>query len=640
MLTWFPEPYEDELLYSAVARFSDVMNYPGETTVLRELFGSKRIAPDLPTRLAWFINNLPSNSALTENKLIDDHTLFPYYAFPVDFSTIQDIRHKMVHNERYSAYMKLGLFSSTLSAPKTFRYCRCCVEKDRSDYGETFWHRVHQAAGVEVCPIHRVFLETTNIPFRIANMYSARFISAESYIGKVNLPSPRYLDRSNPAHASMLSVAEDAAWVLQNFRPNKDSITTRERYHAILLEKGYISYGGRTHVSKIVEELHTYGSGTHWNWVLPSLSTLPRFTIMRLIEDTHKTIPTLYHLILLQFLGFRANDFFQYVPNSDLFGQGPWPCLNPVCEYYLQMKIAECVVEVRKSGRSDQNIIGKFKCSCGYCYYRFGPDREGINLFRQVGILEYGDLWINKLRAMWMNRELTLKEIADRFKIGTNTVKKRATQLGFPSDRFSILLTKNESDINECLNIPKSRNHPQIEPYRKTFLLAREQYPYANRKALRKMFSKEYSYLSKYDSEWFDEHLPPSMQGKQVKLAAYRKRDDELIDKLPTIYKEMLTGLKRITVNTLLRNIGAKNSITSARQTIPKTYELATKLAESPYQYALRRLEMAVSEYRKLQVTPSKTNLIEKSGIDYYLYYGDYPDIWEAVDRAIAELST
>ncbi len=40
MIGFFPDPYPDELLYSAFARFGDRSNYRNVATVAKELFGS------------------------------------------------------------------------------------------------------------------------------------------------------------------------------------------------------------------------------------------------------------------------------------------------------------------------------------------------------------------------------------------------------------------------------------------------------------------------------------------------------------------------------------------------------------------------------------------------------------------------
>src|SRR5260370_42571049 len=81
MIGFFPDPYPDELLYSACARFGDRSNYRNVATVARELFGRSGIAViALPNRLAHFISVLPPGHKYTVDRLIIDHTPLRFYS--------------------------------------------------------------------------------------------------------------------------------------------------------------------------------------------------------------------------------------------------------------------------------------------------------------------------------------------------------------------------------------------------------------------------------------------------------------------------------------------------------------------------------------------------------------------------------
>lgn len=43
---------------------------------------------------------------------------------------------------------------------------------------------------------------------------------------------------------------------------------------------------------------------------------------------------TLYHLLLVHFLGFTLAEFLAQPAEYHPFGTGPWPCLNLVCPNY------------------------------------------------------------------------------------------------------------------------------------------------------------------------------------------------------------------------------------------------------------------------------------------------------------------
>ena len=80
-MLFFPTLYEDELLYSAIARYhirSGNINYK-HTTI--DLFGRKTVSASiyLPSNISTLINNLPVNYIYNEEDIIIKHTLYPFY---------------------------------------------------------------------------------------------------------------------------------------------------------------------------------------------------------------------------------------------------------------------------------------------------------------------------------------------------------------------------------------------------------------------------------------------------------------------------------------------------------------------------------------------------------------------------------
>jgi hypothetical protein len=82
MIAHFPEPYEDELLFSVLARFAERMAYPALYTPLVELFGVRHGIPavELPNKLDQLVSALPPGSIHTAQTFIEKNTLLPLYA--------------------------------------------------------------------------------------------------------------------------------------------------------------------------------------------------------------------------------------------------------------------------------------------------------------------------------------------------------------------------------------------------------------------------------------------------------------------------------------------------------------------------------------------------------------------------------
>ena len=158
MIAYFPAIYPDELLYSQLARYYTKSGYMAYTFAAEELFVSKTVRPDIE-----FVNAYTSEviQAITRSlpmeKVVGKHTMFPYYG------------RFLPKERRQKAFQALvsmaGNFHNLLPLPKSkngkaryLRYCPLCATHDREQYGEAYWHRIHQMIGIQVCPVHRCYL--------------------------------------------------------------------------------------------------------------------------------------------------------------------------------------------------------------------------------------------------------------------------------------------------------------------------------------------------------------------------------------------------------------------------------------------------------------------------------------------------
>lgn len=140
----------------------------GEVTVAyafvaEELFQSKTVRPDIE-----FVNQYtaPMLQSITEkmpmSEIIENHTMFPYYG---------RFLQKERRNRAYTAMIQTkGNYHNLLPMPKRkgntdryLRYCPVCAENDRKQYGEAYWHRIHQLQGVKICSQHRCYLVDSQV---------------------------------------------------------------------------------------------------------------------------------------------------------------------------------------------------------------------------------------------------------------------------------------------------------------------------------------------------------------------------------------------------------------------------------------------------------------------------------------------
>src|SRR5260370_39857782 len=73
------------------------------------------------------------------------------------------LREKMVTGNEQLIHKTVGRASADVPHLNRLRYCALCAKDARVNFGECYWHRLHQLPGVEICPIHKVFLENSEI---------------------------------------------------------------------------------------------------------------------------------------------------------------------------------------------------------------------------------------------------------------------------------------------------------------------------------------------------------------------------------------------------------------------------------------------------------------------------------------------
>ncbi|MEP0885407.1 TniQ family protein [Trichocoleus sp. ST-U3] len=189
------------------------MQYPDKQSVVKELFGNKRIVArvELPGHLNDLVTGLPPGGYYTVDRLIDNHTLLPFYSpfFPQELISL--IRKEMRGSNQQLSYGHLGLLAGHIQMFTYLRFCPLCVQEDKKQFGECYWHRLHQVPGVEVCPIHQIAVINSGVLKRNRSS-KYNFISAECSISETN---PSSLNLSVYDRANLLKISRDAEWLLK-----------------------------------------------------------------------------------------------------------------------------------------------------------------------------------------------------------------------------------------------------------------------------------------------------------------------------------------------------------------------------------------------------------------------------------------
>lgn len=638
MIPCFPDPFPDELFYSACARFSDHRQYVSKAKVIKELFGSPNVWPiiDLPCHLGVFIGRLPIGHSCTIDTIINNHTLLPLYSPFMDQKRIMAIREQMITGDGQSLHRKMGIAQPTVPRISRLRYCPSCLKEDKKNFGEPYWHRLHHIPGVDVCHIHSTFIEETTIQVR-KPFSRPEFISANHV--EVNTP-PRSIESSSQGRV-LLDIAKDVAFLLEHPGISLSPQEFIEKYQALLAQRGYISKGGLTrHINLLNDFVNYYVTtllkqfirpvkpGCAYNGWLARLTTSDR--------DTH---PPLHHILTIHFLGLTAEAFFgQKIEPYAPFGGGPWPCLNIVCKHYQQGSITE--LQIKYTQKKDNRCIGIFACVCGFTYSRVGPDKSPEDLFRKDKVISYGSIWEARLRELWLDPTITRRDIARSLQIGEQTVTRYALKLGLPVPRKSPRPSTGRPRLNRNREWYRTQWLAHIEGK-----LTASPCPKASTLRI---------WLSRFDREWFIAHRSVDEPKRRTKTKTnsiiefpkdetlYRNdaHSDAEIAQLVRITQNKIINvsypLKRIFIATIIKHVPQLLSVD--RKDLakwPLTIEALNEAVETREAFTIRRIRWLTQQYQREKIHPTRSQFLKRAHIRTLLYL---PGVKQAYEDAMTTL--
>ena len=164
MLGYFPAPYEDELLYSIVARYALHTGLSSnQKAVVREVFSSSTAVAisDLPSRLQALVNNLQLVWPTDVKQIITSHTLAPIYLPFLSRTQATKVMQSMRSNTGGSIHTRAGIAASGIKPQVFFRYCPECIKIQFAEFGEYYWRRIHQLPSLSFCKEHSCKLESS-----------------------------------------------------------------------------------------------------------------------------------------------------------------------------------------------------------------------------------------------------------------------------------------------------------------------------------------------------------------------------------------------------------------------------------------------------------------------------------------------
>ena len=422
MIPNFPKPFADELYYSWLARFRWLFEPRNTSRAMRILLGqyNARVAVFLPSRLGVFVARL-EDPAVSAETIIRDHTLVPVYA---PFITPDRLARVQTNLTRGDLALGSGVANLSFQNPDRLRYCPVCAAEERARSGEAYWHRAHQMGGVLACSIHHAVLEYSEVQSRSLN----NLIPAEDVVPV--LP-PRNVVANSREGALILKIATDVQWLLQNSVGGNSIESLNDRYFRLASMRGYISKGGHVLWKKVLPDLqerYPVSALESLQCAIPEKAfTFRPSWVSMLLQGRQKAQHPIRHLVMMDFLGVSAKEFFAPEERIRVFDTRLRECSNPICPKRGQAFIPA----LSNCGPKKKPGTVFMHCSeCGRKSYRSTSDGH-----EHESICEYGRLWDEKLTELWGDGSLSIVKIGMQLGVGTPVIKRHATRLNLPFPR-------------------------------------------------------------------------------------------------------------------------------------------------------------------------------------------------------------
>lgn len=248
MISYLPEIYPNELAYSWFCRCYVHTGCLTHKAALKEILYDRCNNPSKE-----FLGHLNPNmiAAIQRMYPIEDiilnHTMFPQYARFIPLEKKKQALYHMAYDfcDTHHLFAILPRGESDLF----LKYCPMCADEDRRQFGEAYWHRVHQIRNMQICTKHNCRLINSAVVAKSDQTFT--FCPAESYI---TIQNPAI--ETDPLKIAFAQYMVDVFNAPMNFE--MDIPISAVLYHGMQGTK-YIKSTGKTRYTKqLAEDINVY----------------------------------------------------------------------------------------------------------------------------------------------------------------------------------------------------------------------------------------------------------------------------------------------------------------------------------------------------------------------------------------------
>lgn len=580
MIHFFTDPYKDELIYSAIARYHYYTGNLDCKDTLEELFGKRTIIPSLEigSYLEVLAKNLGSN--YNADSIIQNHTIYPFYSPFLPKDRKEELLEEIKYSDGSGLYTKLGMVAGSICKKEGIYYCPCCAKKDIDDYGEAYIHREHQLQGVFICPHDGAELKKYSVDK--TNSSRIEFIRLDKKL--LDLRDIRAIDDRN--YEKLYKTSKDAYYLLQVDLDDVSKDMILEKYKNMLYEKGLTTTSKRVKQRELYEEFISFYGEEFLKHMESEIDDDDEYNWLRVItRGLSRTVHPIRHILMINFLCGDIETFFKDIRGKfNPFGKGPWPCLNRASDHYRRNKVRDLKITEDYKTRVP---VGTFSCECGFVYSRKGPDKVYEDRYKVGRIKSFGGVWENKLKEYLEEEKYGLRELSRLMNCDPKTILKFKNILSQEA-------VKSDKPIEE-----KEQSDNFIEEYKINVLKCMELNPQTTRTEIRRLCKKEYIYLYRRERNWLYSNLPKKIaKVNENKVVDWDERDKEILNKLKKAYKELVNSDKpiRISKSSIGKVSGVIVALEKNLDKLPETKAYLDKVVETTGEFQVRRCKNIIDE--------------------------------------------
>lgn len=483
---------------------------------------------DLPNRNKELLDNI--NLGFQLDEFIKQTSLVRYYTAFLGKEKKEIVIKNLSDSSGRGMHSIVGASQRISRYDSYFKICPECYCEEIDEWGEGYFHRIHQVPAVFVCSKHRCALKRSKKPF---SFYSNNFIRIDE-MEFVDFKEIKIIeDNIN----MFISLANDCYFILNNDVDNKDIEWFNEQYKNRLKQLNLCTPKGIVKINEVKSRfVDFYGEDVLSLFNLDTFNEEGTNWIKYIIRNKRYVLNPLKHIMFIRFLGLDIIGIFTKRIEYKPFGYGPWPCMNKVCNNYRKIVIDTIEISYNSKKKSP---VGRFRCDCGYTYSRVGPDKSEEDLYIVGKVIKMGSLWEKKLEGLIL-KGYSLNYIESILETSQKTIKKYAIKLGY------IDYVKKRCKLDEVARVEEKKAKKElnkklkIKEYRLIWLRLIDENPNMNITQLRESNITVQDYLYRNDREWLYNTYPKkTVRRRGNHLVNWKKRDIEILEEVKIVIKDI-----------------------------------------------------------------------------------------------------